>query len=50
MSKHKFSMKKKQEERKNTKEHVALSKQIKKWKQARNTFLFFKVCKRSFCL
>ena len=40
MSKHKFSMKKKQEERKNTKEHVALSKQIKKWKQARNTLFF----------
>ena len=48
MSKHKFSMKKKTGRRKNTKEHVALSKQIKKWKQARNT-LFFKVCKRSFC-
>ena len=49
MNQHKSSMKeKKQEERKNTKEHVALSKQIKKWKQARNTF--FIVCQRSFCL
>ena len=42
MSKRKFSMKKKQEERKNTKEYVALSKQTKKWKQVRNTFFIKK--------
>ena len=39
MNQHKFSMKeKKQEERKNTKEYFAFAKQIKKWKQVRNTF------------
>ena len=48
MSEHKFSMKKKQEERKSTKEHVALSKQIKKWTQARNTFYFLKYVKGVF--